>query len=334
MPKSDALIKEIAEKADCLPAPALAVGEKGEILYRNRLAKRLLPVSGRLRPIIEKALRHGETFSCATLDQVSYYMFFFRERKSTVHLLVLMENTLLFHPGFDAYLMEEGLNLAKEILNVPKTESGSEVKTVAFFDRLAARTRRFREEGRLYRNYLMEEKRTRSDAFSCDLSSFITSLAEKLEPYRLRLTYRGKEGLCVFASPEDIVYCVLNLVQFAFVFEGERNLEICARKTARKVIFSVRLLDRENLFSSFSDLMWGNVQKKGGFSAAMGIPPLLSLALFCRREKERFLLRKEGEMCILEFSLPQTDLSSVGFLGTKSRFEQVLLDRIVREYFD
>ena len=272
-------------------------------------------------------------FCRVTLDKIPYYAFSFCEKKSAIRLLVLMENMLLFHPAFDEYLIGEGLSLMKGVYEA-STETGgtSSLKTVSFSDRLAARTRRFREEGRIYRNYLEEGKRPRSAPCSCDLSAFFPALTEKLEKYRRSLIYHGKKGLCVLSSPEDIVYCILNLLQFAVVFEGEKNLEIFARQTEKKVIFSVEIQDRERLFEVLSQLIGGE-RDEGLFPLAMGIPPLLSLALFCRREKERFLLRRKGDACVLEFSLPATKLSPVGFLGTEDSKEKKTLDEILREYF-
>ncbi len=325
---------KMRSRADLIPSPVILVDDGGEILYRNRQAMRLLPAAPRVKKALSRVLFREERMLRLTLDHISYYAFFLKpEEKKRERMVVLMEHFLLFHPRFDAYFVQEGMELVRELSRFRVSGNGPTSREKALSDRVLARAGRFREEGKLLQRFL-EQQRPRGERVPCELEAFFSALAEKLTAFRMELMFENMGALRVLFSPEDLVFCLLHLVQFASVFEGETKLSFTAQRTSGRVILTASVRDREDLFGAFSRLMTGEgKEKKDLFPAAMGIPPILSLASFFRQEGLDFSVEVREGVCRISLSLPRTTRQAAFFLGTEKKTRDSKLACLIREFF-
>jgi hypothetical protein len=316
---------KVTDRLDLLPFPALALDEGGEIFYRNRLAKRLLPPLSKLKKQMGKSSfpRKG-SISQVSLDNILYFAGMFSVEGADC--VFFLENFLPFHEGLSRLVLEESNSCFWDLL--PNGEDERKCSPMEL-DGVAARTHRLRCAERDYLRLLQLKDKEFKNVSSCSLQGFFKHLANLLVKRGIRLENDCPAEASVSIDPSELIFIVLNLVHFAYLFEGEDRLFISVEKQGDCYRIAADFSDPGGFLSVIRALLLGEVPATG----AIHCIPFLCLTRVCDKERFSWSVReKEGKIAV-SFLLPASDFMPDTFLSDAAAKEVEDLIRAEKEYF-
>ncbi len=320
------------ETASLLPFPAFTMDENLTIRFRNRLAEKLLPSVRILRSFLaeneEKILQTG-VFTCF-LGEEHYLVFRFRSEKGEC-LLGFLENFLPFYESLSRLILERSEALFWELNpeRLLSEVSENRGKNTEFLDLVASRMVLLRKEERIYLRLLKMKEEKDQRPSSCSVSGFFRYLKEALGQANLDFSLEMSEEMGVFVSTQHLTLAVLNVFQFAFLYEGETKLEVSARKGEEKNEISFSFADRNDLFADCFSVLSG----KSFCNQSIFLSPLLCVAALCGKEGIEMRVEKTDRGVSVILSLPKADHVPDSFLSDVASFEARELEKMVRELF-
>ena len=149
-----------------------------------------------------------------------------------------------------------------------------------------------------------------------------------------------KRGICLSAlcpphaaveiHPGSFSFLILNLIQFAYLFEGTESIGITAEKTGKNYRLSLSFSDGKDLFSVLEDLLYG----KGGCDVRrLFAAPLLCVLRLCGEDGIPWRLRREKERLTFSVLLRASDALPDSFFSQTAAEEVRELLRLEKEYF-
>lgn len=316
---------KIADKLESLFFPALGLDENGEVLCRNRLAKRLLPPPSRLKKQMKKASFPKEGgLSQVFLDGVLYFtgVFFVEE----VKCVFFLENFLPFYENLSRMIMEEANTCFWDLLPDGKREKSLPPD---FVDGFAARTYRLRQVEKDFLRLLQLKNRSFENVSSCSLQGFFRHLSELLLKRGICLEAVCPGEAAVSIDPSELTFIVLHLAYFAFLFEGEDRLFAVAEKKKDGYRITVEFADPSGFLEAVKALLLGEMPTSG----AMHCIPFLCMASACDKERFFWSVREEKGKIKISFVLPESDFMPDAFLSDATTKEVQELIRAEKEYF-
>lgn len=315
----------MTEKLELLPFPALALSEEGEIFYRNRLAKRLLPPPSRLKKQMGRAsFPKKGNLAQVSLDGVLYFTGVFPVEK--VECVFFLENFLPFYEGLSRLVMEEANTCFWDLL--PGGEKEKKISPV-LIDGFAARTYRLRQVERDYLRLLQLKERRFDNISSCSLQGFFRHLSELLLKRGIHLESTCPAEAAVQIDPSELTFIVLNLVHFAFLFEGESCLFASVDQKGDGCRITVKFADPEGFLSVIKAILLGEVPDSG----VMHCIPFLCVASACDKERFYWSVQEEKGKIAVSFVLPASDFMPEAFLSDTAAKEVQDLICAEKKYF-
>ncbi len=318
-------MKNTTEQLDTLPFPALKLDENGEVFYRNRLAKRLLPPPSRLKKQMERSSfpKRG-CISQVCLDGILYFTGVFSVGEA--EYVFFLENFLPFYENLSRMVLEESNTCFWDLL-----PGGEEEKslTPGFLDGYAARTYRLRQVEKDYLRLLQLRSRRFEHISSCSLQGFFRHLSELLLKRGIRLESECPAEATVRIDPSELTFIVLNLVHFAFLFEGEDRLFAFVKKKGDGYRITLEFADSAGFLSVMKALFLGEVPDSG----AMHCIPFLCMTSACDKERFYWSVQEEKGRIRVSFVLPGSDFLPDAFLSDTAAKEVQELIKAEKEYF-
>ena len=230
--------------------PAVVVREDLSLIARNRLAKKLLPAPWKLRQYLKHMEGGGseERWLLSEWEDVRWFVGVIR--RDDFRLLVFLENLFPLYEPLARRLFEEEDDLLEEMLNTNRdAASGPELRE-SLCARVAARTFRLRRQIGLCRSlFSISEKSRRRDVKMdptvCCVTRLAAILEQKLKQYRLDLAYVRRENYSAFVSPWALLAVMINLVQFAAVYEGDERVELLLEQRGRTLWMKLSYAGRQ-----------------------------------------------------------------------------------------
>ncbi|MBR5295693.1 MAG: hypothetical protein IKU24_03785 [Clostridia bacterium] len=310
---------------ETLPFPVILRVETGEIVYRNRLAKRLLPAPSKLKRIVgQKSFPCKENFSQVCIEDVLYFVgtLSFGEKD----MIFFLENFLPFYEPLSRAVLAETDSLLWKALPF-----GEEAKSItpAFLDSFAARTYRLRRIERDYLRLLQVKNRPFDNAVSCSLQGFFRHLSQNLIKRGIVLESDCPDEAAVHVDPSELTFLILNFVHFAYLFEGENKIFVSVEKEAKGFRLSLQVSASTEFIPLMQDLLFG---KEKGLSSLLCLP-FLSVASVCQKEGFLWLVQSKEGKTEVSFLLPASDFMPTAFLSDATAKEVQELLRMEKEYF-
>lgn len=312
-----------------LPYPALVANEEGQVLYRNRLAKKLLPAPHRLRRfLLERAETEKKRFFEASLEGVCYYVGTTQVQNGR-YLVCFLESFLPFYEPLSRIILEQMQTFFWDMF--PGEDSvHTEGTAKEILDGIAARTFRLRTEEKGYLRLLKMKDRIPGEAVSCSISGFFRHLEQALEKRGIFLSASCPPRAAVKISPDSLSFLILNLVQFVYLFEGEHEIRAAVVQMEEGYRLSFAFSDRNLLFDSLETLFCGKESLDAHLLLAV---PLLCAIRLCSEDGVPWILRGEAGQVTFTFSLPAGDRLPDAFLSETMAEEVEELLKTEKEYF-
>ncbi len=326
--------ERMEERLETLPFPVVALSEEGRPVFRNRLAKKLLPPPSRLGRFLEWAWEGAKekVILTATLEGVSYFVGLTRWSEYTV--LSFLETLLPLHPVFSRALLERARELFPEFDRaaarlLEKRTGGKEEKE--HLDRISARIRRLREEEGSYLRLMRLSERSWDEPTSCSLDGFLRVLTGAMQKARVTLFVSCPSSAGVWVSPAVLGFVMVNLLHFIVLFEGEDRIDVSVEAGEKESVIELCFPDREGLFS-----LYGTLTRTGGetvFPQALAFAPLFCAMTVCRECGLSLYLFRREEKGILRLTLPGSFRMPEAFLGARDARDDAAMAQWVREIF-
>lgn len=323
-------MKEVDKKFQDLPCPVILVGEEGEVLWRNRLAQKLLPPPCRLKRFLYQFQeKQGEIVFEAELDKIRYFVAVFPENNGAFRLC-FFEDFLPFYEPFSRVVLEEMQDFFWHLFE-EKEQREKEVSAPGFLDSLAARTYRLRQEEKAYLRLLKMRSYVPQERVSCSVSGFFHHLQSALATRGLRLLLDCPENASAEFSTGAFSLLALNLIQFVYLFEGGDEVSVCVREAEEKIFFEFSFADPSGLSKVFGETFMEGGDKK--IPDALVCSPLFCALCLCRRENVAWQILAENGQIRFAFSLPRALALPAAFLAESTSEEIGELMNLEKEWF-
>lgn len=333
-------MKKHFELLENMPFSAIVLGEKDEILYRNRMARGLLlPPTGMMRFAEEERekISHEGIFA-ALLDGRRYFvavMEIMKGKKSARQLFFFEDFGLLFLPVSE-YLLEECNKLLSEgesYFTDAVNENASSAGLVSYCKRLSVRTRKFRQQRTAYLRMLAIRKRKKGESAVCNLMGFFSFFLPAIKEAGFSATASFDDDAGIQLHHDILTEILLHLFQFISLYEGEKEVRLKGKIKNGVYCLTLSFFDREGLFRLFGKYLL-NENKKRTAPRFAAFSPLFSVAELCDEEKLDFALEKNGEDCRLTLCLPLAEYVPEQFLSAKTseRLESIIAK--VKAFFE
>ncbi len=324
--------KRAEELVANLPFSAVVLSENGELIFCNRLAKKLLPPPWRCKRFLSQKKREiaqGAIFS-AVLEETAYFIssIGFRDGSRAVFFL---EKFYPFYESLSRALLESADELFREEdwrLLLSEENARSETEKNAYLDGVIARTRRFRRDRVLYLRLLRSRQWQKQEPVPCEIEGFFRFREELSRQYGMTVAFSCKEDLTAWVAPRSLSYGVLNILQFIFLFSGTGEVSVLCEKEKREVCLRFSYEDRGELFTLYNNLLQGKEAGRGILLA-----PLLCTQAMFPEEQVRLVLRRQGERTEIQLRMPASDAVPCAFFSKKESKEAAELERMYREFF-
>lgn len=322
MNKEKSVLKE-------LPYPAILVGEKGQIIEKNRLARRLIPGGAELKGFLQKIKeKEAEPLFEASLDSVRYFVAVIPENE-TCKRICFLEHFLPFYEPFSQMFLGEMKDFFWQLFLGQESNSFREL-TPALLDAIAARSIRLRDEEKAYLRLLDMRSYKPGERVSCSVSGFFHHLTGALARRGIHLDFEIASESGVLFSTAGFTHLVLNLVQFAYLFDGVEDMKVSVGETKRKLRFSFSFPDHLNFSFLCSSLLKGEIKE---IPDALLSTPLFSVLCLCRKENLKWMLSAGEGRLLFEVFLPRAEILPSAFLSDASAEEVKELLQIEKEWF-
>ena len=311
------------------PYPVVLVNEQGEILSRNRLAQKLLPPPSRLKGFLKNLgeKRKAPIFE-AELCDIRYFVGVLPEKDGCFSLCFL-EHFLPFYEPFSRMILSEMQGFFWELFS----EGGkreTQLSLPGFLDALAARTYRLRNEEKGYLRLLQMRNYVPGESVSCSVEGFFHHLQATLSKRGIRLTLEGGADTAVAFSTEAFTLLALNLVQFAYLFEGADEIFVHTEKRDGKVELCFSFPDPAHFSSVLSRLLDGKEEQIPG---ALLVSPLFCALCLCRKENILWKIRQKDNRFEFSVFLPLAKEMPAAFLAESTAKEVKELLNLEKEWF-
>lgn len=312
-----------------LPYPAVVIGEKGQILEKNRLARRLLPPGGELKAFLQKIGEKEEApMFEATLSSVRYFVVVLPLNENRKRVCFL-EHFLPFYESFSKIVLDQMNEFFWQLFPKEKSLTSKDL-TPSFLDEIAARSVRLRGEEKAYLRLLDMRSYVPEKRVSCSVSGFFRHLSPALSRRGMKLDFSCSDDAAVLFSTAAFTHLVLNLVQFAYLFEGAGDLKVQAEETKRKIRLRFSFPDHLNFSFLCRSLLEGETEK---IPEALLSSPMFCVLCLCRKEKLNWSLSASAGRLFFEVSIPRAELLPSAFLSDTSAEEVKELLRLENEWF-
>ena len=336
--KSKELTKEktgrIELSLENLPFPAVTLSKDGNLLFRNRLAKKLLPPPSRLGRFLAREWNGAKekAIFTATLEGTSYFVGLTRWEERTV--FSFLETPLPLHPVFSRALLERARELLPDFDRAAARlldEGSGGRKDPERLDRLSARIRRLREEEGAYLRLMRLSERSWDSPVSIGLFGFFRSLTAAMQKARVTLFVTCPSSAVSWVSPSVLGFVMVNLFHFITLFEGEDKIRVLVEAGEKESVIDLYFPDREGLFSLYGTLTGERGEEY--FPQALAFAPLFCAMAVCRDSGLVLRLLKRGDEGVLRLTLPAAPHMPEVFLGAKGAEIEVEMERWIREIF-
>lgn len=319
--------EKFEKRLEALPYPAVVLPKEGRRLYRNRLARRLLPPAARLREILTAAeLENDDFLRKIRLDSIDYLL-----------VSLALENGAVAFCFFEHFLpLQEALSRAlvrkmKDFLwALLEKENEPLSGNAVYLDQIAARACALRSHGDDYLRLLdAAELFCGEKPQTCSLEGFFVHLKRALDVRGIPTVFSFPKGATVLSEGAVLSYLVLNLVHFARLFEGERQVELSVCSEAEGLCFSVSFPDDGAVASSLEDLICrGQEHEK-----LLYLLPMLCILHVCLEKGIPWSVRQEGELLFFSFVLAKGIEKPVLFLSDATAEEIAQLLQMIKIFF-
>lgn len=328
------------EKTESLPFAVILLSGDGRILYRNRMAKGLLPpLSGMKEFISEKREMLSEGgFFFASLNGRRYCVFSSHEETPCRRVFFFEEFARLFHPVADE-LLERGEALFRDYEERLLSDGIAEERggaRASYLKRLSLRSRRFREEQRAYLRLVKATRRRKGEKEAWDLGDFFDEFGRVMVGLGFAVESSLPPETVIKFHWDTLSEILLNLLSFAALYEGERTIGIQGEKREDRLILRVLFFDREDLFRRFGNFLQDEEKRahtKKSLSRFMPFSSLFTAALICEGEGLLFSVDRVKENCRITLSLPVTEDKAVRFLSALDPETRRRLVQKAKEFF-
>lgn len=320
------------QTASSLLFPALVVDRKGVILYRNRLAEKLLPSAHCLRRFLnENAENLSQTGIFTSVLESEHYFVIRLLEKEDAFLIGFLEHFLPFYEPLARLILERSQKLFWELEpeRMLLEEHAKNRRNAQHLDLLASRMIALRQEEGLYLRFAGMRSRSFGAPSSCSVSGFFRHLKEAISRAKLDFNLAMPEEAEVYVSAQTLIFAVLNVFQFAFLYAGETRLDISVEKgiSSHQIRFS--FWDRLDLMEDCYFLLSGKENRE----KSIFLSPLLCVAALCGAEGVEMRVEKaEGKLSVI-LCLPKAEHMPDSFLSDASSAEKMELEKMVRELF-
>lgn len=315
------------KRLEALPYPAVILPIKGKRLYRNRLARRLLPPAARLRELLTASrLESDDVLKEMRLDSVAYLL---------ISLALEDGDTAFFF--FEHFLpLQEALSRAlvlrmKDFLwALLEKEHEAHSQNAVYLDQIAARACALRSHGDDYLRLLdASDLLFAEEAQSCSLDGFFGHLKRALDVRGIQTSFSFPKGSTVLSEGAVLSYLVLNLVHFVRLFEGERRVKVSVQSRANGLRFSVNFPDDGAVVSSLEELICrGGVHEK-----LLHILPMLCILRVCMAKGIPWSVSRKGNRLSFSFILAKGIEKPVLFLSDAAAEEIARLLQMIKTFF-
>jgi len=313
----------LTEWLESLPYSAVAVPEEKGRVYRNRLARRLLPPPSRLTEALRVSER--ELLSEVCLDGIRYLVVRLPAEKASLYCL--FEHFSPLQEMLSRGLVGRMQNFLWDLMD--REEKGEPCASLSP-DQIAARARSLRMHSDGYLRLLnVGEHLKDKERATCCLDGFFGYLQRALSACDVSASFRFREGCAVVTTGEELSFLVLNLIHLAHLFETERSACLEAREEESGVRFSIEFRDGGAVASSLEEMIRFG---KSGEGLLCSIP-LLCVLRVCLERGIPWSVRRNGENLACSFLLPKGTEKPVLFLSDPAAEEVSALLRTVRTFF-
>ncbi len=333
---TEEMINEIrlAPLAGSFVFPSVVTDEEFSLLFRNRAAQKLLPAPWRLKRYLKTLAKEKKEgcVMCAELEEISYFVCILPPENSE-RLLIFLENFMPFCEPFSKSLFGESLRVLDEICLPlkPQFEFQGTARNVHLEERVISRTHRLRGAMEMYRHFLTLSKRPMRAPSVCSLPGILQALSDRLHQPRVSLSFECTSDAAVMASPDALIFALLNVIRFLYVYQGLEEVSVQVKKTGNGVVLSFSFSDQEQVFSVLARIFRQESGKE--FPKDLALAPLFLSFLLCREHHMNMSLKSENGMGQILIKLPSAQMIPEAFLGTKTAAEHRLLDQWIREIF-
>ena len=260
-----------------------------------------------------------------------HYFVFRLSCSENAFLIAFLEHFLPFSDSLARAVLQNSQKLFWELEPERLLASASEKteQKTEYLDLVASRMVSLRrEEGLCLRLAGMKNRVAKKPAI-CSVSGFFRHLKELLQGVKLGFSLCMSEEVDVYVSTETLSFAVLNLIQFAFLYEGETKPDILVKKGMDQNEIEFSFLDRGGLFEDCFLILSG----QNSSSRSIYLSPLLCVAALCGEEGiEMKLAKSEGKVSLI-LCLPKADHFPDSFLSDPLSGEALALKKMVQEWF-
>ena len=242
--------KQIEKWMETLPYPAVAISAEKNGVSRNRLARRLLPPVSRLRG---QLLSGSEDFIREMrLDGIAYTVLTLPAGEEE-RLFCFFEHFLPLEEAFSRAIVGKMQDFFWSLLS---KEGEFDAESPVRLDRIAARVCSLRMHGENYLRLINKgEIHGTDEAKTCSLGGFFGHLHKALDAFGIPVSFRACDEVTVYSESTVLSFLVLNLIQFAHLFEAEKDLCLEVSEEGEGVRFSMEISDRGEVKSSLENLI-------------------------------------------------------------------------------
>lgn len=312
---------------DAMPYPAVTLPEKGKRFYRNRLARRLLPPSGKLREILSAHTFENEDFlQEIRLDSIAYLLVVL-PMADGVRVLCFFEHFLPLQEALSRALVR---NMKEFFWALLDKENEPCAGQVVYLDRIAARVCAMRAQGDNYLRLLDASELSRGEtAKTCSIDGFFAHMKRALDICGIQTELSFPRGATVLSEGSVLSFLVLNLVHFVRLFEGERRIRLSVSEEGEYLRFSVSFPDGGAVAASFENL----ICNREGDEKLLHTLPLLCILRVCLENGIPWSVGQDGDMLSVSFLLAKGEEKPVLFLSDATAEEIAQLLQMIKNFF-
>ncbi len=309
---------------DTLPYPAVVTPKETGRMYRNRFARCLLPVSNRLK---EELFDFGGDFiKELRLDGITYLVLALPEPDGS-RVFCFFQHFLPLQEVFSRAIMEKIQDFFWTLLNKEDTLIP---ENAAQSDQIAARACFLRRHGDNYLRLLNTPKiLEKEEAKSCSLAGFFTHLHTALAACDVGISFQFRDGATVCSESSVLSFLTLNLIHFAHLFEGERNISLNVEEEAEGVRFSVEFSDGGAVADAMENLIrYGRESDK-----LLNTLPMLCVLRVCMEKGIPWCIKQKSGKLSFSFLLAKGDERPALFFSDATAAEVAEFLQMVKEIF-
>lgn len=316
--------KHLEKWMEALPYPAAILCDEKNGVSRNRLARRLLPPATRLRG--QLADLSDEFMRELKLDGIPYLVLSVPLGENT-RLFCFFQNFLPLQEAFSRAVVEGMQDFFWTLLNRkedPATEN------LIRLDQISARVCSLKRHGENYLRLINNgELAELGEAETCSLDGFFRHLQKALASCDISVFFRDGEGVNVYSESAVLSYLVLNLIQFAHLFEAEKHLFVAVKEEGDGIRFSMEISDRGEVKASLEDLILRGKERE----TVLFTQPLFCILRVCMEKGIPWTVSECGDKLSVSFVLAKGIEKPALFLSDATAAEVSELLQMIKGMF-